>query len=69
MSENRLLILSKRFEKGGARAQVFVAEITGDEIEGAVFQFETWNNKVEHVDERLRSGNKYDVRSAFVRAI
>jgi hypothetical protein len=45
---------------------LFVAQITGDDIVGEVFQYEIWLNNQEELGKRVSSGNKYEIRRIFI---
>ena len=66
MKEDRRLIISRTYDRASDRHQLFIASITGGDIAGSVFQYEIWLNNHEQTDKRLRSGNAYHVRRAFI---
>lgn len=66
MQESRQVIVSRNFQKGPDFVAVFVARLSGGDIHGDVYQFEEWTNNQELVAARVTSGNKYDIRKAFV---
>jgi hypothetical protein len=45
---------------------LFVAQITGGEIVGDVFQYEIWLNNTELLEKRVSSGDKYEIRRIFI---
>ena len=67
MTEERLLIVSRKYQKGPDTFQLFVAEIKGSsEISGTAFQYELWLNSVEQRHIRFTSGNAHEVRRVFI---
>jgi hypothetical protein len=66
VKEERKLIISRTYERASDRHQLFIASITGDDIVGSVFQYEIWLNNNEQTGKRVRSGNEYHVRRAFI---
>lgn len=66
MAEQRLLIISRKYQKGSDVHQLFVAQIEGPEISGTVYQYELWLNNTEQKHKRINSGNAYEVRRAFI---
>ena len=69
MDDKRRLITSRKYQKGSATHDVFVAEILRDGMSGTVFQCEIWLNNAEQVDKRITSGNSYAVRKAFLNTV
>ena len=66
MSDERLLIISRKYRKGSDTHDLFVAQMKGPEVSGAVFQYELWLNNAEQREKRVISGNAYEVRRAFI---
>ena len=66
MKEERKLIISRKYARASDVHQSFIASIIGDEIVGSVFQYEIWLNNNEQILKRVRSGNAYHVRRAFI---
>jgi hypothetical protein len=66
MEDRRDLVISRKYEKGSETRSLFVADVSGGDIAGSVFRFESWLNNVEQTDERVTSGNQYKVRRAFI---
>lgn len=70
MNEQRNLIISRTYERASDRHQLFVAQVGGgDEIAGAVYQYEIWYNNQEQIHHRVTCGNKYQVRRAFIQKL
>jgi hypothetical protein len=69
MTTKRTLIISRTYDKGQDQHQLFVAHISSDEIAGAVYQYEIWLNNQEQVQNRMTSGNKYQVRRALIQKL
>jgi hypothetical protein len=59
------LIASRTYQKGEQFQSLFVREASGGEINGIVFQFETWKNNVEVSNSRISSGDIYYVRNRY----
>ena len=57
--------MSRTYQKGDQFQSLFVREVTGGDIDGSVFQFETWKNNVEDANARVTSGDIYHVRSKY----
>lgn len=66
MQEQRLLVISRKYQKGPDVHQLFVAQMKGPEISGDVYQYELWLNNSEQQHKRVTSGNAYEVRKAFI---
>lgn len=66
MNEERILIISRIYEKASDRHQLNVAHIGGGAIAGPVFQYEIWLNNAEQTDRRVTTGNAYHVRRTFI---
>lgn len=66
MNEKRTVMISRVYEKGSDRHQIFIARISGDEIAGSVFQYEIWLNNKEETAKRVTSGDAYHVRRTFI---
>lgn len=66
MNEKREVFITREYHKGTERLQVQVATLTGGDITGTIYQYEEWTIDKEHVDARLASGNRYEVRKKFV---
>jgi hypothetical protein len=66
VTEERLLIVSRKYQKGSDTHQLFVAEVKGLEISGTVFQYELWLNSVEQRHKRVTSGNAFEIRRTFI---
>jgi hypothetical protein len=66
VKQERALILSRKYEKGAAMHELFVAEVSGPDVSGTVFQYELWLNNAEQKGMRVTSGNSYTVRRAFL---
>jgi D-aminopeptidase len=65
MQEKKDLIVTRTYQKAGQTVMVLVRKITGGDISGAEYQFETWPNAREDVSVRVTSGDKYFVRNAY----
>ncbi len=63
--EKREPRVSRDYQKGTDRLNVFVVSLTGGEIDGAMYQFEEWLNNQECHGKRLTSGDKYQIRQKF----
>ena len=59
------VLISRIYVKGSERQALFVRELSGGDIDGAMFRFDVWKNNIE--DERLReeSGNIHYIRRYF----
>ena len=66
LNEQRSLIISRTYEKGSIVLMLFVAQVSGEEFSGEVFQYEIWRNNREEVENRVTSGNKYEIRRIFI---
>jgi len=66
MKESRQVIVSRNLQKGTEFLGLYVARLSGGEISGNVYQFEEWINNRELPEKRVTSGNKYEIRKAFV---
>jgi hypothetical protein len=66
VTEERLLIISRKYRKDTDTHDLFIAQVRGAEISGAVFQYELWLNNTEQREKRVTSGNAYEVRRAFI---
>jgi hypothetical protein len=65
MNTKEDLIVSRVYQKGDQFQSRFIREVSGGDIDGSVFQFETWKNNIEDRDLRLTSGDIYYVRSRY----
>ena len=67
--EKTELIVGREYSKEGQRQTLYVRVVSGEDIDGVVFRFETWKNKKE--DERLRveSDDIYHVQTKFFRKL
>jgi hypothetical protein len=45
---------------------LFIAQVSGPNLSGEVFQYELWLNNAEQKEMRVASGNAYTVRRAFI---
>ena len=59
------LIVMRMYHKGDQLQSVVVRELTGGDIDGSMFQFETWKNNVEDESLRETSGDIYHVRNQY----
>jgi hypothetical protein len=66
VKQDRTLVISRKYQKGPETYMLHVAQISGNDIEGTVFQFELWPNGAQEPTERLASGNRYGIRRAFI---
>jgi hypothetical protein len=66
MQDDRLLIISRKYRKGPDTHDLFVAQVKGHDISGALYQYELWLNNAEQRDKWVTSGNTYEVRRAFI---
>ena len=66
MKEERVLIISRKYQKGSNTHELFVAQVSGGDVSGTLFQYELWFNNVEQHEQRFTSGNAYAVRRAFI---
>lgn len=67
MSGRRDLVTSRDYmSKGGDQLQVFITQISGDDLAGSVFRFEVWKAGFEIKDKRVQSGNAYEIRRIFL---
>ena len=57
MNPKEDLIVSRMYQKGEQFLSLFVREVSGGDIDGSVFQFETWRNNVEIANSRVTSGD------------
>jgi hypothetical protein len=65
MNTKEDLIVSRTYQKGDQFLSLFVREVSGGDIDGSVFQFETWKNNVEDASLRVTSGDIYYVRNQY----
>ena len=65
MNPKEDLIVSRIYQKGEQFLSLFVREVSGGDIDGSVFQFETWRNNVEIANSRVTSGDIYYVRNRY----
>jgi hypothetical protein len=66
VNEERVLIISRKYQKGSDTHDLFVAQVSGADVSGEVFQYELWLNNAENREMRVTSGNAYTVRRAFI---
>jgi hypothetical protein len=66
MSENRRPLISRNYEKSGERCQLFVTQISGDDIVGSMFRYEFFHGGHEQLTHRITSGDRYHVRKVFI---
>lgn len=64
MAEKRDPIISRIYKKGAD--SIFVAQVSGEDIKGAVFQYEGWRSSVEQTHERVSSGNADVIQKKFI---
>jgi len=48
---------------------LFVARVSEADISGLVFQYEIWLNNQEQLKKRVTSGNRNEVRRAFIESL
>jgi len=65
MQEQKDLIVDRRYQRADQTVMVLVRKVTGGDIDGTLYQFETWPNAQEDVSARVTSGDKYLVRNAY----
>lgn len=65
MNTKEDLIVSRTYQKHEHFQSLFVREISGGDIDGSVFRFETWRDNVEDADARIESGDVYYVRGKY----
>ncbi|MGA2277759.1 MAG: hypothetical protein ABSG00_09150 [Terracidiphilus sp.] len=66
MQEQKELVFQRMYSKAGQTQTLIVRKLSGGDISGAIYQLETWLNNVENVDNPVKSGDKYFVRTAYV---
>jgi hypothetical protein len=59
-------MISRKYQKGSDTHDLFVAQVSGADLSGAVFQYELWLNNAEQREMRVTSDNAYTVRRAFI---
>jgi len=65
MQEQKDLIVEREYKRADQTVMLLVRKITGGDISGTVYQFETCPNAQEDVSARVTSGDKYFVRNAY----
>lgn len=65
MTENRLPVTGRIYEKGANRQGVHVYKITGPDISGTLFRFSITLNNEEKPEQTSESGNIYHIRKVF----
>jgi hypothetical protein len=65
----RDLIISRIYNKGSEMRALHLAEVSGEDFSGTVYQFEEWLNNQELPGSRLTSGNQYAVRKKFINTL
>jgi hypothetical protein len=65
MQELKDLIVNRQYQKADQTVMVLVRKITGGDISGILYQFESWPNAQEDVGARVTSGDKYFVRNSY----
>lgn len=65
MKANEDLIVSRTYQKDDQLQSLYIREVSGGEIDGSIFQLETWKNNVEDAVLRVASGDIYHVRSKY----
>jgi hypothetical protein len=65
MNRKEDLIVSRMYQKGAHFLALYVREVSGGDIDGSVFQFETHEDNIEDLDSRVMSGDIYYVRNRY----
>ena len=63
--EKTELILGREYSKGDQLQALYVRVVSGGDIDGVVFRFETWKNNKEDEGVRVESGDIYFVQTKF----
>ena len=69
MAEQNTPIISRTYRKASDLQAFFVKRVSGDEIAGEMFRFEVWLNNKEQNNKAVASGNKYQIRRAFITSL
>jgi len=65
MNERTDVIVNRMYSKGAHRVGLFIRQISGGDISGTVFRFETWIDNQEVGADRQESGDKYFIRKKY----
>jgi hypothetical protein len=63
--EKTELVVRREYSKGDQRLALIVRLVSGGNIDGVVFRFETWVNNKEDEGLRIESGDVYYVQAKF----
>lgn len=65
MQEQKDMIVNRQYQKADRMLMLVVRKISGGNLDGFMYQFETWLNAQEIAHERVTSGDRYFVRNAY----
>jgi hypothetical protein len=63
--ETTELVARREYSKGDQRLALVVRVLSGEDIDGMVFRYETWVNNIEDKEKRIDSGDVYYLSRVF----